>query len=604
MAISVGSFLINNHIPKEFRVNNSATASDISKSLNNWAKNDPDSYANNIPKIKRIADDIALHEGFTVGLDDVNPMKKQRDALFNKYQSKLNKAKSIKEQKKILIDATNEGANLAYQGSGSMVDMVRTNARGNKSQLMKNIFSPISAKEPDGTPYPYLIKNSYAEGLTPAETWVASMESRNQTVETKMQTAEPGDFGKQLFNALNDVVVSTNDCRTNNGTYLKVDDNNLIDRYLAKSFPGVGQANTLVTTKVVQAAKKNKIKELLVRSPMTCEARNGVCQKCYGVRVNGSVPQIGFNAGTVAAQSLSEPLTQMMLSSKHGVGLSGPVLDEIGMRGARKLLTKPKLFPNKAALSQIDGTVDQIRKAPQGGHYIYVNGMEHYVPVNNDVTIKVKSKVKAGDSLSSGLKDPREFTNLRGLGSGRSYMVKALYNAYNPKDSKGKRNGIPIDKRHLEILAKKDLNHVVIDNQSDTFSKGDVVEYNQLKDYLAKSRSEVKVDDSVGEYLGKEYLHYTVGTRITPHMADTLKSRGINKVMISKRKIEFSPHVVNLRRIPLLKKDFMARLTHSDIKNTLINAATLSEESEITGYDPVHKYVRGVGFGEGPDGKY
>lgn len=605
MAISVGQYLINHHIPDKYKIGNNVSSKDINSALSTWAKDDPQSYAENVTKIKRVGDQISMYEGLSIGLDDLDPLKKERDKFLKKYQPKLDAASSIAAKKKIVSDAVKEGAGISMKAKSSLVDMVTTGAKGNPAQLMKNNFSPVSARQMDGTSYPYLIDKSYSEGLSPGGYWVSAIEARNAAVEGKTKTAEPGDFGKQLFNALNNMVVSNKDCGTDNGIYLGVDDPNVLDRYLAKNFPGVGSRNTLVTDKVVQAAKKKRVRELMVRSPMTCESRNGVCQNCYGLNPSGKLHSIGSNVGTLAAQSLSEPLTQMTLSAKHGVSLSGPAMEEVGMTGVRKLLTKPSIFPSKAALAQTDGTVTDIRKAPQGGTYVYVNGLEHYVPTTNEVIVKKNQKVTKGDSLSNGLKDPREFTNLRGIGSGRSYLINAMYNAYNPLDpSSGKRTGISVDKRHLEVLAKKDLNHVVIDGHNDTFSKGDVVEYNKLKDYMVKGRKEVPLSEAIGEYLGKEYLHYTVGTQVTASIAQDLRNRGISKIMITQRNIPYSPHVVNIRRIPLLKDNFLARLTHSEIKNSLINAATKGETSEISGYDPIPSFIKGVNFGEGIDGRY
>jgi DNA-directed RNA polymerase subunit beta' len=595
---SVGQFLINHHIPEPYRIPSGATHKDIQAKFNQWAKEDPSSYAAKIPEVKRIADTISTYEGFTIGMDDISPMKQERERMLSPYTKALQGATTDHEIKKILVDATNKGSDLAMSGQGSLVEMVHAGARGKPAQLMKNIVAPISARDSDGTPYPFLIKKSYAEGLSPAEYWTSAIEARNQVVEVKTSTAEPGDFGKQLFNALNTMVIAAKDCGTKNGIHLSLTDHNVLDRYLATDISNVGKRNTLVTSKLVDIAKRNGLRELMVRSPMTCEARNGVCQLCYGLSTTGRLHDIGMNVGTLAAQSLSEPLTQMALSSKHGGKLSLVKQEDTGALGVKKLLMKPKIFPNKAALSQIAGTVTKITSAAQGGKYVYVNTYEHYVPLTNQVIVKLGQVVQPGDALSDGLKDPREFTNLRGLGSGRSYMANALYNAYNPLDpDSGKRVGIPLDKRHIEVLVKKDMNHVVVDEHNDTFTRGDIVDYNKLKGYLSESTHEVPLSDAIGEYLGKEYLHYTVGTEITPHIIDTLRGRGITKVIISNRKIKFSPYVTNLRMIPLLKDNFIGRMSHSDIKRT-------GESADIHSYDPIHSFIRGIEFGEGPDGQY
>jgi DNA-directed RNA polymerase subunit beta' len=605
MSLSAGQILINHHIPDAYKIGPNSSPKEIQSKFESWAHADPSGYSDKIPEIKRIGDQITMYEGLSVGMDDLNPMKKEREVFLKPYEQALSKAKTDEHRKKILIEAVQNGAKESTKGVGSLVDMFHTGTKGNSSQLMKNIFSPITASESDNTPYPYLINKSYSEGLTPGQYWVSSIEARNAVISTKTATAEPGDLGKQLFNSLNTMVVSTNDCGTLNGIYMPIDDHNIVDRYLAKDYPTLGKRNTLITSKIIDVAKKQNVKEIMVRSPITCEARNGVCQLCYGLNPMGKLHTIGTNVGTIAAQSLSEPLTQMMLKSKHGVVLSGKTMEDTGMIGVKKLLTKPKIFPNKATLAQLSGKVTKITKAPQGGFYVYINDMEHYVPIDSEVIVKNNQQVLIGDSLSDGLKDPREFTTLRGLGSGRSYMYTALYNAYNPLNKvTGERTGLPIDKRHIEVLVKKDMNHVIIDEHNDTFSRGDIVEYNKLKEYLSASKKEVPIDQAIGEYLGREYLFYTVGSEVTPHMITTLKNKGINKVIITERKIKFSPYVTSLRTIPLLKGNFIGRLPHREIKQSLIDAATMGQTSEIHSYDPVHSFIRGVEFGEAADGQY
>ena len=606
MMSTTGTFLINSHIPEKYRIPIGASIKDIEKIFSKWAKEDPKTYSKNISEIKKIADQIATFEGLSIGLDDITPMIKERDSFLAPFITKFDKATTDQAKKEIVTQAMQEGSKMALsQGKGSLVDMIHTKTKGNASQLMKTIFSPISAREYDNTPYPFITKKSFAEGLTPGEYWVDSIEARNATVSGKTQVALPGDLGKQLFNSLNNLVITTKDCGTKNGIILKTNDNNIIDRYVAKDIPGVIKRNTLIDSKMDSILQRGKIKEVVVRSPMTCEARNGVCQMCYGLNSTGKHHDIGQNVGTIAAQSLAEPLTQMALSTKHGVMLAGRKVEDVGIEGIKKLLAKPEIFPNKATLAQTAGIVEKIMQAPQGGHYVYVHGIEHYVPLTNKIIISKSQHVSAGDHLSDGMADPRELTNLKGLGSGREYFVNAMYDAYNPIDHKtGERSGIALDKRHIEILAKKDFNHVVIDSHNDTFSRGDVVDYNRLKSYMQENIKKVSLKDALGEHLGNEYFHFTVGTQITPEIVNFLKSHGVSSVIISKNNIKFSPYVTNIRRVPLLKKDFFSKMTHHEIKNTLMEAAQLGEKSDIHTYDPVPPFIRGVTFGEGPDGQY
>ena len=243
---------------------------------------------------------------------------------------------------------------------------------------------------------------------------------------------------------MGDKLVTTPDCGTLNGVTMDAKDPHVIDRFLAKDH-GAFKVGTLVAPQVAQ-----KLDEpILVRSPMTCEAPHGVCQKCQGLDATGKLQTLGVNVGMRAAQALAEPLTQFALNAKHGgrLATAADAKKLEGIKGVRQVLEVPQSFLHKATLADHDGEVSKIEDAPQGGRYVWVGDTRHYVPPSLAVIATPGQRVEAGDVLSDGVPRPDEVVQHKGLGVGRRYLVDTLHDIY-------KRAGADVDKRHLETLAR------------------------------------------------------------------------------------------------------------------------------------------------------
>jgi hypothetical protein len=332
---------------------------------------------------------------------------------------------------------------------------------------------------------------------------------------------------------------------------------------------------------------------------MSCEAGDGVCQKCQGLDEKGGVHNIGINVGVRAAQAMTEPLTQFALSAKHGGQTARDSRIQVkGIKGFRQIIESPQQFMNKAALAQLEGRVDRITPAPQGGNYVVIGGQQHYVTPNLRVIVRVGATVQPGDALSEGIPKPDEIVRLKGLGAGRQYMVDTLSDLY-------RRQGSELDQRHFELLARGELNYVrVLKDASHNFIPGDIVNYNILRSELKKGTKTMPLEEALGETLGQAYLHFYVGTRVTKQMQDYLKQKGIKEVLIAPRAPEVEFVMKPATRAPLLHPDWMARLAHRSLKSTIMQASHYGETSNIHGTNPIPAYVAGVEFGQGEKGRY
>lgn len=587
-------------LPAEYRGKGTLTKSSLNAVLVDLAKKHPEKYADVVTALKRLGDEVATLEGISVGLDDVAPDYRARDAVLSPFGKRFAAARDA-DKENVLLEAQNAVLDYTKKHGGTMGEMVRSGGRGNAAQLMKIVGAPVLARDEKDRIVPWLIGRSYSEGLRPADAWVAGNEARINAIKSNISVVEPGDLAKILINNMGDKIVTMPDCGTSNGITMDARDPHVMDRFLARasSDPPLA-AGTLVTPAVAQRLRG----DVVVRSPMTCQAPHGICQKCQGLDPAGKLHVVGTNVGMRAAQALSEPLTQFSLNAKHGgridTGGKGEARLE-GIKGVRQALEIPQSFMHKATLAEVGGRVDRVEDAPQGGRYVWVSGTRHYVGPERRVSVSSGQPVEAGDALSDGVPKPDEIVHHKGLGEGRRYLVDLLHGVY-------KRAGADVDRRHLETLARSVLNHVYVadagEDDDHGFVRGDVVNYNRLRDALAAGAKDVPLDEATGETLGHDVLHFTAGTRITTSMRDALASKGVSTVKIAVRPPVTEPFMRPASRTPLLNPDWMQRLGHRYLKESLLAGAHRGDASDLHGDSPVPAYAHGLEFGGGRDGGY
>jgi DNA-directed RNA polymerase subunit beta' len=599
MRTTVGQFLVNDVMPEGYKISGPVTQKALHDHVVDLAKKDPAKYVHTVLNLKRRGDEIATVEGISVGLDDIEPDYKARDAILKPAVKKLETLKDPEARNKVIVETQDKILGLTKQHSGSMTHMALSGARGKPAQLMKIVAAPLATVDPKRGVMPHILDRSYSEGLTPAQYWMTGPEIRHNEVLARISVSEPGEMAKVLVSNMISSVVTVHDCGTNNGVKMSVDDGHILDRHTQQD-AGLAK-NTLVTPQLVQQLKARHVSHLLVRSPMTCVATKGVCQMCQGHNEKGQLHPIGMTVGVRAAQAMAEPLTQMALSSRHGTLTVKETSKELtGLKGVRQLLDVPKSFKFEAVLAPAHGVVTKVEKAPQGGHFVHVDNKKIYAAPDLNLKVAVGQGVEAGDALTDGVPNPSKVVGFKGLGAGRAYFVDAVHGLY-------KGEGVNLDRRHIELLAKSEINHVrLLDTDPDhpELLKGDIINYNAFREAYQKGATRVPVGEAVGRRLGHEVLHHTVGTTVTPALAKSLKDHGIHEVAVNPRipQVEFvmKPFTMN----PLLETDWMARLAHRYLKNTLQEAAQFGEVSDLHGTHPVPAYAFGAELHHGAAGAF
>jgi hypothetical protein len=207
--------------------------------------------------------------------------------------------------------------------------MAFSGARGNISQVRQLVAMRGLMADPQGAILEFPIRSNFREGLTITEYLLSCYGARKGLVDTALRTATSGYLTRRLVEAVQHVVVHINDCGTREGFLIK--DKNLEQRLIGRVlFQDVVLdektsliKNTLISSKLAKQIA-SKYKQIVVRSPLTCETEKSVCQLCYGLDLaQGKLVSIGEAVGIIAAQSIGEPGTQLTMRTFHtgGVGV-------------------------------------------------------------------------------------------------------------------------------------------------------------------------------------------------------------------------------------------------------------------------------------------
>ena len=471
---------------------------------------------------------------------------------------------------------------------------VASGARGNPSHVKAILSTPGVFQDSKGKIIPLFVRNSFGDGVRPAETLAGTYGARTSVVSTKKATAKGGDLLKIMTQSTVNYNVTGDDCGVKNGISADPGDDKLTGRVLAAPAGDI-PAGTVIDRKVLAGLRRNG-DPIVVRSAMTCRAKHGLCAKCVGVQADGRFPNIGESVGVTAAHAIGEPIVQGALNVKHTGGMAKGKKSFAGLGYITQFLQVPEEFKDRAAVSEHTGEVEKIEEAPQGGTLITVGGEEHFALPGFSPLVKVGDKVEAGDALSDGLINPADIVRLRGLGEGRQYYSQRL--AQMLRDS-----GQNPDPRNVEILARAALDNYQIDDpdEDSPWMPDELVrESALLNGYKPPAdTAEVSVDKAGGKYLQAPVLHYTVGTKLTPSMTRKMRESGVQRVPVSSETPWFRPEMKRLRVASHDSSDWLASLGTSYLKTQMRTALERGDETNIEeNYHFGPRLAFGKGFGE------
>jgi DNA-directed RNA polymerase subunit beta' len=608
---TLGQLLINDALPADLQdYNRVLTKKNMTALATEIAKRYPDKYRDITKRLQDVGRDTSYTtNGLSVGLDSIRPtisaIKKQhevrqrlRGILADRALS--DKARNLKilemtsAAQKELVDSVYKDAE---EQDNPLFHQVSAGIKGNKFQLNSLIGADLQYVDHKNDPIPIPVMRSYSQGLRPVEYFAGAFGTRKGLIDLKTATSDAGFFAKQLTQMNHRLLVTKDDDDDvpdeGRGYPTDVDD---VDNEGALLARGVGpyKRNTILTPKILKDLKNMGIADILVRSPTVGGPDDGgVFAKDVGYREKDRLPPIGDYVGIAAAQALAEPVTQAQISSKHsgGVGGAGSIA---GFKALNALVQVPEKYPNGATHATVDGTVQEIRPAAQGGNYVTVNGVDHYVPTDVDISVKKGDTLEAGDVVSAGMPSPGEIVKHKGIGEGRRYFVQAMRQVM-------QNSGITAHRRNIELLSRGLINHVRLTDEYGDYVPDDVVPYSALERTWQPRAGSVRGNPKgmMGQYLEKPALHYSIGTKIGKSVVDNLNKYGVKDIEAHKEPPPFEPEMVRGMANVASDPDWMTRMLGSYQQKSLLGATHRGGVSDTAGTSFVPTLARGETFGLG-----
>lgn len=511
---TVGRLLFNSVLPNDYPfVNEKVSKKYISKLTGDLIERyGINNIAPILGKIKDFGFEYATKSGITWGMDDVmipknkneiiDRAKKESVEIWSQYnEGFLTEGERHRKNIEIWHAAKDELEKLipkSLNKHGSAYNMWSSGARGSIGQFtqMAGMRGLIQNTKNETIEFPVI--SCLKEGLTPIEYFTTTHGSRKGLADTALNTAKAGYLTRKLFDVSQDVIILEKDCGTKEHIILKKDNVSGIEISLAKNIAGRILAKSVTDKSGKILYKKghflNKkdaykieevgIEEVAVRSPMTCATTRGICQKCYGMDLGtNQIVDLGEAVGTVAAQAIGEPGTQLTMRTFHSGGTASvggditqglPRVEEIFERRIPKIpalvsktggtVTSVK-EENKEKIIVIMPDIESRSSAQKGKQQI-----EYVIPYSRMSLVKTGDEIKKGDILTDGSADIAELFKYAGKRNTQEYIIKETIKIYELQ-------GASTSRRHIEVIIKQMMSRRKIKETGDTeFSQGEIVE--------------------------------------------------------------------------------------------------------------------------------
>ena len=252
--------------------------------------------------------------------------------LWSRANDEISKA--MMDNLKVDLIKDRDGNDVHQESFNSMYMMADSGARGSAAQIRQLAGMRGLMAKPDGSIIETPIIANFREGLNVLQYFISTHGARKGLADTALKTANSGYLTRRLVDVAQDLVITEVDCGTDNGLFMKphIEGGDIVEplgervlgRVAARDVlkPGTEDvilpAGTLIDEQLVDFLETNSVDEVLVRSPITCDTRYGVCSTCYGRDLaRGHKINIGEAVGVIAAQSIGEPGTQLTMRTFH-----------------------------------------------------------------------------------------------------------------------------------------------------------------------------------------------------------------------------------------------------------------------------------------------
>ena len=384
--------------------------------------------------------------------------------------------------------------------------MADSGARGSIDQIKQLAGMRGLMVNPQGKKIEVPVKSCFRNGLSVLEYFISSHGGRKGLTDTALKTADSGYLTRRLVDVSHEIIVREEDCcagRKPQGMVVKAIydtvgkeieglKSRILGRFAAEDIihPETGEVlvsgNQFIDEKEAAAICDAGLKEVSIRSIFSCASKFGVCAKCYGKNMATTLPvQVGEAVGTIAAQSIGEPGTQLTMRTFHtgGIAATGDITQ--GLPRVEELfeVRKPK---GCATICEVEGTISI--DDSDGSKHIKVMDeatgevkKEYNLPFNAEIKVKNGDKVTPGVLLNAGSVYPQDILHVQGVKGVQDYILEQVQSVYRSQ-------GVEINDKHVEIIVRQMLKKVRVESAGDTnLLPGELVDMVTFQDESAKA---------------------------------------------------------------------------------------------------------------------
>ncbi|MDQ7789534.1 MAG: DNA-directed RNA polymerase subunit beta' [Eubacteriales bacterium] len=462
--------------------------------------------------IKTLGFKYATRGGITIGVSDIVIPKRKQEIL---QQAEEDVQEVENDFRRGLITADERYRNVIQIWTQATEDvtaellrtldrfnpvymMAISGARGNVAQIRQLAGLRGLMADPSGRIIEQPIRANFREGLTVLEYFTSTHGARKGLADTALRTADSGYLTRRLVDVAQDVIVRERDCGTEDHIIVRdVSDGSEIIEPLIDRIVGRLAAQDIVdpetgellaqTNKEIEEDSAEKIiaagfKEVAVRSVLSCKSRFGVCCRCYGRNLaTGHPVDIGEAVGTIAAQSIGEPGTQLTMRTFHTGGVAGDDITQ-GLPRVEELFEarKPK---GQAIVAEFAGLVElSENKGRREVEIVTADGERtpYTVPFGSRIKVQDGDRVSPGDELTEGSINPHDLLKIKGPAAVQLYLLQEVQRVY-------RMQGVEINDKHIEVVIRQMLRKVKIEDPGNTeFLPGGLIDILALEDEIAR----------------------------------------------------------------------------------------------------------------------
>ena len=469
-----------------------------------------------LDRMKDLGYKYSTRAGLTVGIADISVADNKKTILSDAHNqvdeiSKLFRRGLITDDERYerVIETWNaakdeiQSALTKTLGARNPIFMMSdSGARGNISNFTQLAGMRGLMAAPNGKIMELPVTSNFREGLTVMEMFLSTHGARKGMTDTALKTADSGYLTRRLVDVAQDVIIRETDCGSDRGlTISAIREGNemietleerMIGRYAQRSVkdPVTGEVfvghNELITEDIARKIMDAGIEEVTIRSAFTCDTKHGVCKHCYGRNLaTGSEVEVGEAVGTIAAQSIGEPGTQLTMRTFHTGGVAGDDITQ-GLPRIQEIFEarNPK---GGATITEVTGEVVSIdENAGSRTKEITIKGATdtrtYTVPFTARLNVEEGQTIHRGEPLTSGSIDPKELLRVRDVLSVENYLLREVQKVY-------RMQGVEIGDKHVEVMVRQMLRKVrVMDPGSTEILPGTLLD---IADFTERNRSAI-----------------------------------------------------------------------------------------------------------------